>query len=117
MEIGFVFQVGEYRVADYEKKSWDERFEDLMKFKKKYGHARVPQQFKEDRQLGEWVHKQRRGYKAMKEGCERKMKMHGMNTEKALKLAEVGFIFDCSHDRWKRLENPPAEEGEGETEE
>jgi len=42
----------------------------------------------------------------------RGIKMHGMATEKALKLAEVGFIFDCSNDRWKRLESPNASECE-----
>uniref|UniRef100_A0A7S1BMV1 Helicase-associated domain-containing protein n=1 Tax=Corethron hystrix TaxID=216773 RepID=A0A7S1BMV1_9STRA len=57
-ELGFVFQVGERRVMDQTKlKSWEERFQDLLKFKQRHGHTRVPQLYKDDRQLGNWVHK------------------------------------------------------------
>merc|ERR1712232_624896 len=73
----------------------------LLKFKEKYGHTRVPQQFKDDPLLGAFVKRQRKMYKKMKQG----LKTSGFNAEKALKLSEIGFLFDCSHDRWKRLEN------------
>lgn len=39
----------------------------------------------------EWVHKQRKLYKMLKNG-----KPCSLSTERALKLADVGFVFDAS---------------------
>ncbi|MFN0079427.1 MAG: helicase associated domain-containing protein [Prosthecobacter sp.] len=38
---------------------WDEHFQRLVTFKERFGHAHVPVQWSEDRQLGEWVAFQR----------------------------------------------------------
>jgi len=48
----------------------------------------------------------------MKKG--QKKARSGMTTERALRLAEVGFLFDCSHDRWARavLKSPSGSECE-----
>lgn len=38
---------------------WDEMYRELVAFKKKHGHTKVPQDFKENRALGSWVSRQR----------------------------------------------------------
>jgi hypothetical protein len=68
-----------------ERKTWDERFEDLLEYKEEHGHMRVPQSWPG---LGNWVHSQRVGYQLMKKGRDSRL-----TTEKALKLAEAGFEF------------------------
>lgn len=38
------------------KVSWEERFNELKKFKAKTGHCVVPQDYSENKSLGQWVH-------------------------------------------------------------
>lgn len=89
-QLGFIFQVGKRRVAESKivRKTWDERFDELVAFKEQHGHTLVPQNTSS---LGEWVHKQRKSYKLLKNGLP-----SSLSTERALKLADVGFIFDAS---------------------
>ena len=51
------------------------------------GHSLVPQAYPK---LGEWVKRQRRCYKFLKEG----RKQPNLTPEQALRLQEIGFIFD-----------------------
>lgn len=51
----------------YEKR-WLERFNDLIEFKEKHGHCRVPQSYTPNSTLGNWVHNQRRLYRKVKTG-------------------------------------------------
>jgi len=44
----------------------------------------------------------------MKQG----IKKEALTPEKALRLAEVGFIFDCSHIRWTRAVLKPSSDSE-----
>jgi len=67
--------------------SWEERFEQLLQFKSKKGHARVPQNYKENSALGSWVSKQRKEYKKMKDG-----KNTLMTQERAFKLFQIDFF-------------------------
>ena len=60
-------------------------------FKEEYGHTVVPQN---SGRLGEWVHAQRVEYKKLKAG-----KSSKLSTDKALKLADIGFVFDASRRR------------------
>ena len=69
------------------RKSWEERFAELMEFKKKFGHTIVPQC---SSQLGEWVHSQRKNYKLLKKG----KIVGGLTADRVKKLSEVGFVFD-----------------------
>ena len=46
-------------LTDYDLK-WQDKYQELIKFKKKYGHTKVPQYFEENKKLGDWVSKQRR---------------------------------------------------------
>lgn len=42
---------------------WDNRFKQLLSFKKKYGHCKIPNNQKEYRSLRNWLGKQREAYK------------------------------------------------------
>eukprot|EP00970_Alexandrium_tamarense_P010586 scaffold2163_cov267-Alexandrium_tamarense.AAC.2 len=50
------------------KVSWEERFNELKKFKAKTGHCVVPQDYSENKSLGQWVHNQRKFNKHRTEG-------------------------------------------------
>jgi hypothetical protein len=65
---------------------WETRFQQLLDFKEKHGHTVVPQHL---RGLGLWVHDQRVSYKQMQQG-----KTSRMSPERALKLTEIGFVFE-----------------------
>ena len=87
-EIGFVFQAGK-RInlpPKHLQKNWDQRFEELLQYKEVHRDCVVPQSTPG---LGEWVHRQRKDYKALKEGKPTKM-----TAARAIKLQEVGFVFD-----------------------
>ncbi|HBX50144.1 MAG: hypothetical protein A2275_06045 [Bacteroidetes bacterium RIFOXYA12_FULL_35_11] len=64
----------------YVRPGWEKQYEELVRFKKKNGHCRVPQKFKENKSLANWVSIQRRDkYKLSEEQIE--------------KLNAVGFIW------------------------
>jgi hypothetical protein len=73
------------------KKTWEERYQELVEFKERHGHTRVPQL---SGQLGSWVHGQRRKYHLFKKG-----KKSSMNPERLGKLTEIDFAFSNRH--WK----------------
>lgn len=91
-EIGVNFDavVAPRRVRSQPNKSWDERFLELVSFKNEFGHAVVPQHSHYTPGLGSWVKDQRRNYKAMLKG-----KKSAMTAERALRLASIGFVWDC----------------------
>jgi hypothetical protein len=64
---------------------WDERFQELVDFKKSNGHTNVPQG---SGPLGNWVKTQRAQYSLLKEG-----KDSALTNEKCKKLESIGFVF------------------------
>jgi len=57
-EMGFVFQPGKRSNLDRSKfKSWDERFEQLLEYKRKHGNTRVPHNFADDKTFASWTKK------------------------------------------------------------
>jgi len=99
-EIGFNFGVGSptKRRPSGPNKTWDERFLEVAAFKAEFGHAVVPQHSQFTPGLGAWVKDQRKSYKAMLKG-----KKSSMTAEKALKLASLGFVWDCfEHSKRRR---------------
>ncbi len=99
--LDFVFVAGKKmdHVDFKNKKSWEERFEELLRFRETYGHAVVPQSFPG---LGEWVHSQRLYYKKLKAG-----KKSPLTNERLLKLADVGFVFDATKRRGNHVNDIP----------
>ena len=90
IEIGFVFRAGKTpNWTTTERKSWEDRYQELLAFKEEHGHTLISQ--KSGGPLGVWVKEQRTGYRKMKQG----EKTH-MTAEKALMLKEIGFHFDAT---------------------
>lgn len=64
---------------------WEAMFQKLVGYKDTFGHARVPQEYAQDRKLGEWVRTQRRF-----------MRNGSLNEEKVARLNSVGFEWSVS---------------------
>jgi len=80
-EVGFV-----WRVRD--RADWNDRYEQLLAFKKENGHCVVPQHYTSNRALGKWVAKQREQYRFFKEN------KHSFLTEERIDLLKsVGFVW------------------------
>ena len=69
---------------------WEERLNELLLFKKIYGHCIVPSSYDPNPQLAVWVKRQRRQYKFLQEG-----KSTSMTPERIAKLEQHGFAWDC----------------------
>lgn len=67
---------------------WDEKFEDLLRFKKKYGHFNVPQRSKLYPNLQQWISRQRLVYKSCYED---KISIGKHSMERMKKLKSIGF--------------------------
>lgn len=61
---------------------WENKYRELVLFKRKYGHTKVPQDFKENKALGRWVSMQRR-YKTKKK----------LREDRIRRLNEIGFLW------------------------
>jgi hypothetical protein len=68
--------------------AWNDRFKELLSYKKEHGDCLVPQRFPQNPQLGVWVNKQRAEYKLLKEG-----KKSSMTQERISALESVGFVW------------------------
>jgi len=62
---------------------WETRYEQLLEFKEKEGHANVPRQYKANPALGEWLYMQRRLYRQKSEVLqgERQQKLEAAGVE------------------------------------
>lgn len=86
-DIGFVW--------DSHEVIWNERFSQLLAYKQKCGHCRVPSYCKECPQLASWVKCQRRQYKLYwEEG-----KGSSMNIDRIKLLNSIGFIWEVHPSR------------------
>eukprot|EP00587_Corethron_hystrix_P002606 CAMPEP_0113309526 /NCGR_PEP_ID=MMETSP0010_2-20120614/7532_1 /TAXON_ID=216773 ORGANISM="Corethron hystrix, Strain 308" /NCGR_SAMPLE_ID=MMETSP0010_2 /ASSEMBLY_ACC=CAM_ASM_000155 /LENGTH=611 /DNA_ID=CAMNT_0000164791 /DNA_START=64 /DNA_END=1899 /DNA_ORIENTATION=- /assembly_acc=CAM_ASM_000155 len=98
--LGFVFQV----LTKYNKvgprRPWEENFAELLQFRTKYGHTRVPYKWPENVPLANFVEWQRKAYKKMKKG---EKDCWGMTPERAMKLYEIDFIFDNTKGRGSKV--------------
>lgn len=97
--LNFIFVAGKKMDhVDYKnKKTWDERFQELLQFRDTYGHTVVPQTYPG---LGEWVHSQRLYYKRLKDG-----KKSPLTNERLVKLAEASFVFNATKRRGSHMNN------------
>ena len=62
---------------------WEEYFRELVLFKKTHGHCNVPNGWKENRALANWVRKLREAHKAER-----------VSQERIRRLEEVGFMWN-----------------------
>eukprot|EP00551_Chaetoceros_affinis_P006151 CAMPEP_0203672566 /NCGR_PEP_ID=MMETSP0090-20130426/8589_1 /ASSEMBLY_ACC=CAM_ASM_001088 /TAXON_ID=426623 /ORGANISM="Chaetoceros affinis, Strain CCMP159" /LENGTH=465 /DNA_ID=CAMNT_0050537901 /DNA_START=85 /DNA_END=1482 /DNA_ORIENTATION=+ len=91
-DIGFVW--------DSHEVIWNERFNQLVAYKEKFGNCRVPSYCKECPQLASWVKCQRRQYKLFWE----QGKGSSMNLDRIKLLNSIGFIWEV-HPGRKRKED------------
>lgn len=67
--------------------AWENKFEDLQKFRAVRGHCNVPRRYKNDPSLGTWVNMQRVNYKRYQEGNP----SGRMTPERIRRLESIGF--------------------------
>jgi hypothetical protein len=71
-------------------RSWDDRYQRLVSYKKEYGNCRVPLEWETDRELGIWVGRQRQRRDALDD------------TQKNL-LDEIGFDWNPRDTVWNEM--------------
>ena len=72
---------------------WRERYDQILTYKERHGHCRVPSYCKEIPQLASWVKCQRRQYKLFWEG-----NRSSMTLERIQSLEEIGFTWEVRPD-------------------
>jgi hypothetical protein len=93
-ELGFIWKVRD-------RADWNDRYEQLLEFKKENGHCIVPQHYSRNRALGKWVAKQREQYRFFREG------RHSFLTEERIDLLKsINFTWQIKG-RNKREMNAP----------
>jgi hypothetical protein len=93
---------GGVRFREYQAEIWSEKFEDLVEFRKFYGHCHVPHYYQRNAPLAQWVKRQRYQYKLKADGTR-----STLSDERVRLLNKIGFIWN-SHDgvweeRWNEL--------------
>ena len=95
---------GASRRATYKPEQWQERFEELVEFRKERGNCLVPHNWSGNRSLAQWVKRQRYQYKLKKEG------RHSTLTDERLRvLEEMGFVWSSHRASWEERFNDLAE--------
>lgn len=64
---------------------WDDRYEALIQYRKRFGHVNVPWQWKENVALAQWVNSQRKKYKDLLDG-----KRNNLTDEQINRLNLIG---------------------------
>eukprot|EP00934_Nitzschia_sp_Nitz4_P006546 Nitzschia sp. Nitz4//scaffold47_size129522//1526//2673//NITZ4_003530-RA/size129522-processed-gene-0.0-mRNA-1//1//CDS//3329552737//6536//frame0 len=75
---------------------WNERFDELLKFKREYGHCCVPSYWPQNNPLAQWVKRQRYQQKLRAEG-----KRSTLTPERKHTLDKVGFVWDSHAAFWE----------------
>ena len=84
-KIGFIWNV---------ETIWEKRYNDLLKFKKEYGHCNVPCDWKKNEQLANWVNSQRIAYRELNDGNTN----DEMTVDRIERLEKIGFAWNRSYD-------------------
>lgn len=69
---------------------WEQRYQELCRYRQEHGHCSVPTKYKIDATLGRWVSTQRKQYKDMKEN-----KRSLMTEQRFEKLEAIGFCWEA----------------------
>eukprot|EP00934_Nitzschia_sp_Nitz4_P000111 Nitzschia sp. Nitz4//scaffold122_size67431//3874//4860//NITZ4_006080-RA/size67431-augustus-gene-0.55-mRNA-1//-1//CDS//3329534388//111//frame0 len=81
------------RFRSHQAENWMEKYEELLDFRLKNGHCLVPNAFKENPSLAEWVKRQRYQFKL------RRLGRHStMSNDRIAALEKLGFVWN-SHDQ------------------
>ena len=70
---------------------WEEFYEELLKFKERYNHTKIPRNYitPDGLKLGQWAGSQRQLKEQMKE-------------DRRFKLNQIGFVWDSFADSWEQ---------------
>jgi Helicase associated domain len=79
----------------YQAEKWQERFEELLKFRKDEGHCLVPHTYPSNPALARWVKRQRYQYKLLQEG-----KPSSITHDRIKILEDIGFVWDSHEAAW-----------------
>ncbi len=90
--IGFVWATKDPRHVP-----WKQRFDELLDFKKKYGHCLIPVSHEENPQLANWVSTQRQEWKAYKS-----KRPSRLTEERVALLNNAGFVWEAQRGLKKR---------------
>jgi len=72
--------------------TWDERYGELILFRKKFGHSNVPSYYPENIRLGKWAEKQRTFYNQGR-----------LSKDRIERLESVGFIWNPLDTAWEEM--------------
>ncbi|KAG7347690.1 helicase domain protein [Nitzschia inconspicua] len=86
------------RFRHYQADKWTTMLEELIQYRRQFGHCNVPHTSKDFPELGRWVKRQRYQYKLMQEG----KKESTMTPARAQTLEQVGFVWDAHSSTWHR---------------
>jgi len=76
--------------------SWNERFQELIKFREENDHCFVPHKYPKNPKLSQWVRKQRHQRKRKEKG------LHStLSIERQDMLTNAGFIWDSHRAQWQ----------------
>jgi hypothetical protein len=70
---------------------WETRFQELQQYKQAHGNCLVPQRFKENPKLADWVSEQRMAYNRGQ-----------LDAERTRRLDELGFDWDPNSTHWEK---------------
>ena len=84
------------RFKPFHEEKWDQRLNELLHFRRQYGHTLVPHTFHPNPQLARWVKRQRRQYKLLQSG-----KASTMTADRVVILEDAGFVWDSHEVSWK----------------
>lgn len=86
------------RFRDYQACQWSQRFEELMAYKREFGHCCVPHTSKDAPSLGRWVKRQRYQYKLWQEGRPESTMTH----DRIKALESIGFVWESHEGTWEQ---------------
>jgi len=78
------------------REKWMGRFSEIVEFKKKYGHTKVPHNFSDSPKLAEWQKFQRQQRKLFVKG-----KHSQLTPERVIMLEKIGFVWEARIDAWE----------------
>lgn len=84
----------------HQAESWQERFSELSSYREKHGNCLVPNAFKQNTRLAEWVKRQRYQYKLKSLG-----QHNSMTDERIRQLESLGFVWNSHDQTWEERFN------------
>lgn len=89
-------------------KSFQERLQDLMKFKERHGHCNVPRRYGPDKSLGVWCNNIRYSYRQLQEG---KHPHNSISEDDIRRLDEIGFQWKLKSNKDNNSVGTPVSKG------